>query len=151
MNNICQNCTVFTPEISLKFWVDGCAFFRIYLDKKKRIHQVVCYCKAGINYPSFPPGNQRISLCYFFARKHQAVHLPENACGKRAFRQAFPGRYRAGARDRDGAKRNRGAQHGVRQGSGSPRPRWSEAESRCAAVDVFAGKKVPENKKEEKQ
>ena len=26
-NNICQNCTVFTPEISLKFWVDGCAFF----------------------------------------------------------------------------------------------------------------------------
>ena len=57
----------------------------------------------------------------------------------------------AGARDRDGAKRNRGAQHGVRQGSGSPRPRWSEAESRCAAVDVFAGKKVPENKKEEKQ
>ena len=57
----------------------------------------------------------------------------------------------AGARDRDGAKRNRGAQHGVRQGSGSPRPRWSEAESRCAAVDVFARKKVPENKKEEKQ
>ncbi len=29
----------------------------------------------------------------------------------------------AGARDRDGAKRNRGAQHGVRKGSESPRPR----------------------------
>ena len=51
-------------------------------------------------------------MLLFFARKPKAVHLLENAYGKLAFQYAFPRRYRARARDRDGAERRRGAQHG---------------------------------------
>ena len=51
-------------------------------------------------------------MLLFFARKPKAVHLLENAYGKLAFQYAFPRRYRARARDRDGVERRRGAQHG---------------------------------------
>ena len=30
---------------------------------------MVCYCKAGINYPSFLLWNPRISLCFYFLRE----------------------------------------------------------------------------------
>lgn len=53
-------------------------------------------------------------MLLFFARKPKAVHLLENAYGKLAFQYAFPRRYRARARDRDGVERRRGAQHGGR-------------------------------------
>ena len=81
----------------------------------------MCYCKAGINYPLVPLYKWEKGLVYaFFAYKLQALHLSEKPCGKLAFRNGSSDRYWAQARDRDGAKRSRGAKQGLKRMQDAP-------------------------------
>ena len=116
-------------------------------------YAIVCYCKAGINYPLVPLYKWGKGLVYaFFAYKLQALHLSEKPCGKLAFRNGSSDRYWAQARDRDGAEAESRCAAGLEANA-----RWicpeaqardrdgAEAESRCeAGLEANAGWICPE-------